>query len=219
MLRRVALATACAGLGGCGVPVDIGLLDGGGTSLASAEVTTIDETVGPGPTSQGMTESSSESGEPLPPLRHDFALRFADLPDVGSDTTGNTGGGSSASTSAGETGSGETDPDALVIRATTGLATCEDPFGLLPCPLAWTYGFNLPPELQFVGAAGQLEDLNGFMAETGEGAVDCSFGGGTLIGRFEITAFDPTHVAGRMFDLEGTGFGTDVPFDAVRCSD
>lgn len=209
---------------GCGVPVDVGMLDGstGGstTTDSDASFTATDGMTGPGPTSEPMTESSSEGDDPPPTVEHAFAIRFGDLPDVGSESET---GGSSASTSASSTTTGETDSgggsdaDALLIRATTGLATCEDPFGIEPCPATWTYGFKLPLELQFVGAAGRLEDVDGFMAEVGGAPVDCSFGGGSLFGNYEITAIDATHVAGRMFDLELTMWETEVDFDAPKC--
>lgn len=211
----------------CGVPVDVGMLDGstGGSSSTDpdASVTATQGMTGPGMTTLPMTESSSSEGDDPPPaIQHDFAIRFGDLPDVGesdSDSGGSSASTSASSTTTGETDSGgPTDADALLVRATTGLATCQDPFGIEPCPATWTYGFKLPVELQFVGAAGRLEDVDGFMAEVFGEAPDCGFGGGTLSGNYEITAIDATHVAGRMFDLELTMWETEVVFDAPRCS-
>lgn len=213
--RCVVLAMLAA----CGVPVDIGVLDDGSSSEPGSSGAV---SIGPEPdlpTSSEVTtlEPTSESDTDVapPPVRHDFAMRFADLPEVGGGSTDT--GGSSASSTTGDTDVGDTDPDALVIRATTGFATCEDPYGQLPCPAAWTYGFALPPALQFVGATGRLEEHAGLVMETGPELVDCGFGGGTLLGSFEITAIDDTHVAGRMFDLELTDLETEVAFDAPLC--
>lgn len=212
---------------GCGVPVDIGMLDGTGTSgssgLVTDDATLTDSMTGPQPTTLMTSDASSESGDPPPPVRHDFATIEGPAVDTGGDTeTGSGTAGTSASTSATSTSGTDSgdgpEPGTLDITATTGTASCEDPFGSNPCPATWTYSFDLPPELQFVGAAGLLEDFGGFATEVGEEPSECSFGGGSLSGRFEITAIDETHVAGRMFELSPTMWETEIDFDAVICA-
>ncbi len=196
---------------GCALPVKVGALDEGtepGTSTFA--------TVGPTESTTDPQESSSSGpDDPPPTIRHDYAIRFADLPDVDvgeSDASASDVGGT-------DTGS-PFDPDSLAITASIGVDTCDDPYGGLPCPNTWKVGFNLPPELQVVGATGSLEDHNGFAFESGElhPEGDCSGGGGSLLGKFEITAIDATHVAGRLTELELQPFDeTELAFDAARC--
>jgi len=216
-------------VGGCGVPVDIGVLDGTGATTDGSsgpvpdDATLTESMTGPEPTMSMTADSSSESADPPPTTRHDFAIIEGPAVDTGGETdTGSGTASTSASTSATST-SGTDSGDGpevgtLDITATTGTASCEDPFGINPCPATWTYSFFLPPELQFVGAAGLIEDVGGSFTEVGEEPSECSFGGGSLGGRFEITAIDETHVAGRMFELEPTMWETEVDFDAVICT-
>lgn len=210
-MRALAFVLVVAG---CALPVKVG-------EVAETS-TTGNTTIGPGSESSDTigvvtSSSSSETGdEPPPAVRHDYAIRFGDLPEL--DSTGNTGMGSGGDEGT-TTGGDPFGPDALLVTATLGLDTCEDPYGELPCGERWSVSFNLPPDLQVVGATGRLEDINGFLAETGallpEG--ECSGGGGTLVGTFEITAIDDTHVAGRLGELELAPFGTELDFDAPRC--
>jgi hypothetical protein len=202
-------------LAGCALPVKVGEVDDasttGNTTIAPATETDNDT---PGVVT---SSSSSETGDDPPPaVRHDYAIRFGDLPEL--DSTGNTSMGSGGSGDEGTSGGDPFDPDALLVTATLGLDTCEDPYGSLPCGDLWNVSFNLPPDLQFVGATGRLEDINGNFFETGpmrpEG--DCSGGGGSLLGTFEITEIDATHVAGRLRELELAPF-TELDFDAPRC--
>jgi hypothetical protein len=220
IFRGLALVCSAVVLG-CGFPVKVGELDALGDTTSSGE-TTFDPT---------DPASSSESGDPPPPaFRHDYAIRFGDLPDVdatgsGSSLGSTADGGSSADGGSGEGGSsggGLGDPfddDALVITATIGADTCEEPYGGLSCGEQWKVSFNLPPELQVVGAAGSLEDVNGFLFESGplDNDGECFGGGGSLLGQFEITAIDDTRVSGRLFELEVAPFGTELDFDAPRC--
>ena len=199
---------------GCALPVKVGEAD---------ETTTGNTTIAPGSESGNDTpgvvtsSSSSETGdEPPPAVRHDYAIRFGDLPEL--DSTGNTSMGSGGDEGT-TTGGNPFDPDALLVTATLGLDSCEDPHGELPCGDRWSVSFNLPPDLQVVGAMGRLEDINGFLLESGElrPEGDCSGGGGSLGGTFEITAIDDTHVAGHLGELDLAPFGTELDFDAPRC--
>jgi hypothetical protein len=216
MRREVVLLLV---LVGCGVPVDIGMLDETSGNSGSSGPVTDDATLTDSMTGQQPTsEVTSDTEEPPLPLgRRDFARVEGAVTGTGEAETGGTSASTSA-TSTSETGAGDPVPlGTLDITATTGNATCDDPFAANPCPATWTYSFTLPPELQFVGAAGRLEDAGGFFSEVGEAPVDCSFGGGTLMGNFEITAIDETHVAGRMFDLAPTMWETAIVFDAPIC--
>jgi hypothetical protein len=204
-VSRIALVVVALAMG-CALPVKVGeIADTTGTSLDASSSS-----------SSGLPDASSSTGDDPPPaMRHDYAIRFADLPDIdptGMSTTAGSGDG-------GTSGGPSFDPDSLVVTATLGLDTCEDPYGPLPCGDRWSVSFNLPPELQIVGATGQLEDHNGFVSETGpmrpEG--DCSGGGGSLLGTFEITELDADHVAGQLRELELAPFGTELDFDAARC--
>lgn len=194
---------------GCAMPVKVG----------EVAETTGNTTITPGSESSSDTpggSSSSETGDDPPPaVRHDYAIRFGDLPEL--DSTGNTSMGSGGDDGT-TTGGDPFGPDALLVTATLGLDTCEDPYGELPCGERWSVSFNLPPDLQVVGATGRLEDINGFLFSTGplrpEG--DCSGGGGSLVGTFEITAIDDIHVVGRLGELELAPF-TELDFDAPRC--
>jgi hypothetical protein len=229
---RVEVALAILAVG-CGVPVDIGVLEdttsGGSSGLVTDDATLTDSMTGPVVmTSVEMTSTTtvdSDSEDPPPPVQHDFALVEGPAVDTSTGGEEDTGGGgemtttvgTSASSTTGDTGPDDFEPGTLRIYATTGTATCDDPFGVEPCPATWTYRFSLPPDQQFVGASGRLEDNDGFATEVGGELVDCSFGGGSLFGSFEITAIDDTHVAGRMFDLEVTMWETEVVFDAAIC--
>lgn len=199
-------------LAGCALPVKVGEVADGSTTGNTSIATEI----GNDTPAVVTGSSSSETGDDPPPVvRHDYAIRFGDLPEL--DSTGNTGMGSGDEGTT--TGGNPFDPDALLVTATLGLDTCEDPFGELPCGDRWSVSLNLPPDLQVVGASGRLEDINGSVFETGpmrpEG--DCSGGGGSLLGTFEITAIDDTHVAGKLRELELAPFGTELDFDAPRC--
>lgn len=212
-------AAAVPWLVACGLPVDIGTLDGGTTS-ASVSVSDSDSVSGsstggsttiPSDTSTSVPPTETDTEDPPPQVQHDFAIRLGDLPDVG---TGSESGGSSAS---GSTGEMDLDPDTLLIRATTGPASCADPFGVGDCEPAWTYGFGLPPALQFVGATGRLEDHDGVLSFSDKLDGECLGGGGTLVGNFEISAIDGTRVVGRMFDLDSPDAQGPIAFDAPRC--
>ncbi len=208
---RPALAIAAIILGACGVPVDVGALDGGvGSTTGRPDASS----TGASGSSSGMVASgSSESGEITAP-RH-LAIRVADLP-----SGGGTGTGSSAGSSAGgDATAGDTndDPDALQLISGNYAVACDDPYGGMPGCNAWQLGFRLPPELQQVGATGSVFDHYGAFSETTGGVGECGFGGGSLEGSFEITAIDADHVAGRLTGLVGpTGFVT-LEFDAPRC--
>lgn len=219
MIRPLRIALASPWLVACGIPVDIGTLDGG-TTAVSDSVSVSDSISDSTPSSSdGATSDSSTSvpptetdtEDPPPPVQHDFAIRFGDLPDVG---TGTDSGGSSAS---GTTGDLDIDPDTLLIIATTGVADCGDPFAVGDCSPSTTYGFNLPPELQFIGATGRLEDHNGVLSFNGSQDGECVGGGGTLAGNFEIVVIDGTRVAGRMFDIDAIDAPPTIDFDALRC--
>ncbi len=222
MTRSVAFIRIAATmvLGGCGVPIDIGVLADTAVSTGTTSTTssTVSDSAGSSSSSGDPITPATETstGDPPVPMRSDFAIRFADLPSVGSETGSGSAGGGEAT---GDPSGGDSDPDALVIFATTGFGTCDEPYGQLPCPAAWTVGFTLPPALQFEGATGLLDfEVNAGFSETfGDDPLDCGFGGGSLNGRFEITAIDDIHVAGRMFDLDLTSAGPEVVFDAIRC--
>jgi hypothetical protein len=164
-------------------------------------------------TSTSVPPTETDTEDPPPPVQHDFAIRFSDHPEVG---TGSDSGGSSAS---GTTGDTDIDPDTLVIFATTGVANCGDPFGfgVGDCEPSTSYSFDLPPELQFVGAAGRLEDHNGILSFSGELDGECFGGAGNLTGNFEIAVIDGTRVAGRMFDIDTIDAPPTIDFDAERC--
>jgi hypothetical protein len=207
-VSRIALVVLAVAMG-CALPVKVGEI--ADTTGASLDTSSSSSSSGPPDVS-----SSSETGDPPLPDRHDYAIRFADLPDIdptGMSTTAGSGDG-------GTSGGPPFDPDSLVVTATLGFDTCDDPYGSLPCGDRWSVSFNLPPELQIVGATGRLEDHNGFVAETGplgQPGDECSGGGGSLLGTFEITAIDADHVAGKLRELELAPFGTQLDFDAPRC--
>lgn len=208
---------------GCGVPVDLGGVDtsGGGSTSASTSddpVTSMEaSSVGDGTSTSGNSSMSSTGtgiGETEAPIgeQRDIAQRYSDLPDVGS------GGESSGNQSSGSEGTGgSTDPNALVITATTGPASCGEPDPVSPCPNAWTYRFVLPPELQMVGGNGELGDVGGTFTQSEGVDGECGFGGGTVEGRFEITFIDDTRVVGRMFELQAIIGASEVAFDAPIC--
>lgn len=208
MDRRLLLVLS--GALGCGIPVKVGTLDdAGGTTGATLETGT--------DTGEVLESSTTQDSDTGVIERREYAIRHGDLPDVG---TGSEDGGSSASGS--DTGDG-IDPDTLHVSITTGESTCEDPYGNIPCGDRWEVSIALPPELQTAGAAGSLDEVNGFFYETlelgGGGPDDCGQGGGTLEGSFEITSIDDSEVRGRLFDL---GHGSDVipteiEFAAPRC--
>lgn len=224
MIRPLRIALASPWLVACGIPVDIGTLEGGTTAVSDSVSVSVSDSVSDSASesSTGVATSDSSTSvpptetdteDPPPPVQHDFAIRFGDLPDVGNGTDS---GGSSAS---GTTGDLDIDLDTLVIRVTTGTASCADPFGADSdeCETSTTYGFNLPPELQFVGATGRLEDHEGAVSLSGELDGECIGGGGTLAGNFEIAVIDGTRVAGRMFDIDTIDAPPSIDFDAQRC--
>lgn len=196
----------------CGFPVKVGELDAL-DDVTGAE-TTFDPTV---PT----TTTSGESGDPPPPLRHDYAIRFADLPDVddtGASEVGSSADGGSSSDSGGI--GNPFDADALVVVATTGNDTCEDPFAVDPvCRSEWRVSFNLSLELQVAGATARLEDVNGFvsLSEPLEGD-ECLGGGGVLSGQLVVTGIDDTRVSARITEVFEQPFGTELDVAAVRCN-
>lgn len=219
---RIAAALA-PWLVACGVPVDIGTLEGGTTSVSdSASVSdsvsasassTGDITMMTSDTSTSVPPIETDTEDPPPPVQRDFTIRFGDLPEVG---TGPDSGGGSAS---GTTGDTDIDPDTLVIFVTTSMANCGDPFGagVGGCDPSTSYGFHLPPALQFVGATGRLEDHNGLLSLSEELDGECVGGGATLSGSFEIAVIDGTRVAGRMFDIDTFDSPATIDFDAQRC--
>ncbi len=202
-------ASLLGGLAACGVQVDLGAYDGSTTA-----VTTTDDR--PGSSSSDATVASSSSGDTnMPGMQDDMAILVGDLPSTGGSDTG-------ANTSIGSGGeSGELDaldaPDTLEIQSGNFPQSCADPYGGLPTCGGWSVGFRLPLAEQFVGATGSLADHRGGFVETSPGSSDCSFGGGSLIGNFEITAIDDTIVSGRLTDLELFSGGAEVEFDAPRC--
>lgn len=203
-------ASLLGGLAACGVQVDLGAYDGSTTVV----MTTTDEP--PGSSSSDATVASSSSGDTnLPGMQDDMAILVGDLPSSGGSDTG-------ANTSVGSGGeSGDLDaldaPDTLEIQSGNFPQSCADPYGGLPTCGGWSVGFRLPLAEQFVGATGALSDHRGGVVETSPGSGDCGFGGGSLIGNFEITAIDDTSVAGRLTDLELFSAGTEIEFVAPRC--
>lgn len=208
---------------GCGVPVDLGNVDTSevGSSVAEGssgpvpstmEGTSVGEVSSVGTAS---SETSTSETDGTSTNQRDFALRFGDVPDVGSGSGSGSEGMSDGSDS--DATGGAIDPDALLIVATNGPAVCSDPYAALPCPNAWSSSILLPPALQVAGAAGELFEVNGSFSETVGDDDECGFGGGALEGRFEITFVDDTRVSGRMFELAIAGM-SEIAFDAPRCA-
>lgn len=242
-MTRIVAATIL--VGGCAVPIDLGTVDtsgdasSGGTSLGEATGTpeTMDGT------SVGDTSTSTTTGDPSETdttgtveSPHAFAIRLGDLPDVGSgssdagssdagssDAGSSDAGTSDAGTDAGsEVGTdgtgGPTDPDALLVVATNGPASCAAPDARLSCPSSYRYSLVLPVSLQVAGAAGDLMDVGGTFFEAEGAGKECGAGGGTLGGQFEITFIDDRRVTGRLFDLDAFGPAPEIAFDARRCT-
>ena len=97
-------AAAAPWLVACGLPVDIGTLDGGTTSASDSDSASVSgsstggSTTIPSDTSTSVPPTETDTEDPPPPVQHDFAIRLGDLPDIG---TGSESGGSSASGSTG----------------------------------------------------------------------------------------------------------------------
>jgi hypothetical protein len=200
----------------CGFPVKVGNLD------AQVEDTGTEGTFDPSdPTTTG------ESGDPPPPaVRNDFAIRLRDIPegdeggmsDVASSA--DSGGGDSSGSDTGGIGN-PFDPDALMVVATLGSSTCQDPFALESVCSTWRLSFNLPPELQFAGASVPLADINGAFISTEPGDEGECSGGGTvegLSGQMLITGIDETRVSARITETVAPPFGSELDIDALRCN-
>jgi hypothetical protein len=111
-------------------------------------------------------------------------------------------------------------PDALVVVATLGISTCEDPFALELVCSTWRLSFNLPPDLQFVGASAALADMHGTLTASERNEEGDCFGGATvegLSGQVLITAIDDTRVTARVTETVDAPFGSGLDIDAVRC--
>ncbi|MBX7078038.1 MAG: hypothetical protein K1X88_02555 [Nannocystaceae bacterium] len=209
---RTAVAIAAVAVGACGVPVDIGALEGGADGSTSVAASGSGSSSSAGSSSGMIASGSSETGEVM--ATQHLAIRVGDLPSGSSTGTGSGGSSVGGDSTAGDTND---DPDTLQLLSGNYPLQCDDPYGAMPGCDAWQLGFRLPPELQVVGATGSVFDHYGGYSEAGEGVEGCSFGGGSLAGSFEITAIDDDHVAGRLTDLVGpTGLLT-LEFDAPRC--
>ncbi len=140
-----------------------------------------------------------------------FAIRFGDIPESGS-----TGG----TTINSEVGSGDgPDDDALLVKVTTALDSCEDPNATDPCN-SWTVSFTLAPDQQVAGTYDLVDDVNALGVESGADDTSgmCSFGGGTVEGAVIIESISDAEVVGR-FETTETLLDVDLNFSFVapRC--
>lgn len=207
-MTRAALCVLTSALG-CAIPVGVGTLDDGTTSVLP-ESTTDTGTSSSTTVTPPDTETETDTGIVE---RRELAFREGDIPPTGDDDS------TSAGSSVGTSGGSDIDPDALRIVIGTSEITCDDFYADMPCG-RWELTFSLPPELQIAGATGDLEANLGLWLERLPGAEpDCGGGGGTLTGTFEITGIDATEVRGRLRDLGVTfdGAPTELDFTALRC--
>lgn len=214
----VALASGLAAA--CANPTTIGELPplaASGSSTASGPTTTQSVSSGPTPTSTGAATTvgpistdpaSTSTGIIGPGPQMSFAILFGEIPEPGTTGMSDVAG----------SGDGPAD-DAMLVKITTGMASCDEPFGGLQCGGAWWVDFTLPVDLQTPGTYNLFPDLNastGFTLED-NGDGECGGGFGSLDGTLVLDVVNAELIAGRIMDTDAIDFDANVEFQAMRC--
>lgn len=196
-----------------------------GTSVAETESAegSSSESGAPGSTgiaTSGSTtsaESSSSTGttavcgkEPIAGLDSAVALRYGDLPPIGST---------------GSTTVGGIDEDALWVRIASFAVDCKDPRGNSQCEDGvekWHINMAIPPALQMPGEY-SFEDLGVFMVASdgmcgGAMSSTSGGGGGTPEGTVYIDEIGPEGIVGCIVTDDKNGFDPNGSFESVNCS-
>lgn len=170
-------------------------------------------------TSSGTTsaESSSSTGttavcgkDTIAGVDSAVALRYADLPPIGST---------------GSTTVGGVDEDALWVRIANFAVGCKDPRGDAQCENGvekWYINMAIPPELQMPGEY-SFEDLGVFMVASdgmcgGAMSTTSGGGGGTPEGTVYIDEIGPEGIVGCIVTDDKNGFDPNGSFESVNCS-
>lgn len=226
------------GTGVSGTATSTGTSGDSSTSVAdTGEVTDSDPTVSTGSTTVATSTSGDPTGDPTTdsdtgntdppepcvgdPKELELVTAMGYLKSqIPPDMT--TSGGSSGSSSGGM----EPDPKTLYLRLSSQIYSCKDPTANLECGPEWGVTIVIPPEFQTPGSIYNLagQDVFAVFSETGvdEGGNNCSFGGGSGGGTFQILEIDDTQVKGRLCNVpDWFWFDTkpdlDGTFTAERC--
>lgn len=201
----------------------VGTLDEGGevTSAGTVPGTTDDP-------SDTATDTNGETGPDVPPpaCEGDAAPIVANTIVAYTEAQvppqpGTTSGGSSS------TGGDPNPPDTIYVRLSDQDFMCKDPSAILECGPHWEVTIVIKPEFQFPGTYDLLDTDKVFAtswetaAPEGMGPDECSQGGGSFGGTFELIAITDGAVEGRLCNVDPLFFDNDPElngsFVAERC--
>ena len=215
------------------MPGTASVSSGGGSGTATS-TTTGEDTTGGFTTTSSMTtttagtstSTSTTSNETDDPVGPPVPCEGEGQPLVGITTQigylqsqippdqGTTGGMSTTTTDG-----GDFDPGTLFLKLSDQAFTCADPTALLACGPHWEVTITIPPEFQSPGVHNLLgQDVWGSAFETGSGN-DCSFGGGSFGGTFEILAIDDDTVEARLCNINAPFFDVDPQLNGIFTAD